>query len=141
MATIIKKYANRRLYNTSISEYVVLDDLYEMLRRKEDFIVQDVKTGEDLTKMVLTQIILERESKGDNILPIDFLKQLITFYDDGLRTTLTTYLEQSMQLFVQNQEHMRKYYGGYMEQLTNNNLNVFDTMMKNMFNFDQVKDK
>ena len=79
-ATIIKKYANRRLYNTGTSTYVTLDDLAEMVKGGEDFVVQDAKSGEDLTRPVLTQIIFEQESRGTNLLPITVLRQLIRFY-------------------------------------------------------------
>ncbi|RMF02535.1 MAG: polyhydroxyalkanoate synthesis repressor PhaR, partial [Alphaproteobacteria bacterium] len=80
---IIKKYANRRLYNTDTSTYVTLDDLAEMVKSERDFVVYDAKTGEDLTHSVLTQIIVEQESKGQNLLPIRFLRQLIRFYGDS----------------------------------------------------------
>ncbi len=109
---VVKKYANRRLYNTATSSYVTLDELSQMVRKGEEFVVFDAKTGEDITRSVLTQIILEEDSKGRNLLPIGFLRQLIGFYDDSLQSFLPRYLELSMENFARNQEQMR----GYMEQ-------------------------
>lgn len=106
---VIRKYANRRLYDTDTSAYVTLDDLCNMVKGGKDFIVQDAKTGEDLTRSVLTQIIFEQESKGYNILPVAFLRRIISFYDDNLRTLLPHYLESSMEAFSQNQNKMRDY--------------------------------
>ncbi len=106
---VIKKYANRRLYNTATSSYVTLDHLCQMVKDGVDFVVYDAKTGEDITRSVLTQIIFEEESKGQNLLPIGFLRQLISFYDDSLRAVLPSYLELSMQSFTRNQEEMRDY--------------------------------
>ncbi|MGH6761249.1 MAG: polyhydroxyalkanoate synthesis repressor PhaR [Phyllobacterium sp.] len=111
--TIIKKYANRRLYNTGTSTYVTLEDLAEMVKKGEEFTVQDAKSGEDITHPVLTQIIFELENKdGQNMLPISFLRQLIAFYGDQMQAVLPTFLEQSMAAFSSQQERMR-------EQLTN----------------------
>ena len=104
---IIRKYANRRLYNTQISSYVTLDDLYQMVRNGEDFEVKDAKTGDDLTQSVLTQIIFEQEAKGENLLPTDFLKSIIGFYDDGLKNVVPVYLNSMMEAFAQNQQEMR----------------------------------
>ena len=106
---IIKKYANRRLYNTSTSSYVTLDDLAGMVRQSQDFIVYDAKTNEDITRSVLTQIIVEEESKGTNLLPVSFLRQLIALYGDSLQALVPKYLEHSMSSFTQNQERMRQY--------------------------------
>jgi polyhydroxyalkanoate synthesis repressor PhaR len=106
---VVKKYANRRLYNTATSSYVTLDELSQMVRRGEDFVVYDAKTGEDITRSVLTQIILEEDSKGRNLLPIGFLRQLISFYDDQLHAFLPRYLEVSMENFARNQEQIRGY--------------------------------
>ncbi len=106
---VIKKYANRRLYNTATSSYVTLDHLCQMVKDGVDFVVYDAKTGEDITRSVLTQIIFEEESKGQNLLPIGFLRQLIGFYDDSLRAVLPSYLELSMQTFTRNQGEMRDY--------------------------------
>ena len=105
----IKKYANRRLYNTATSSYVTLDHLCQMVKEGKDFVVYDAKTGEDITRSVLTQIIFEEESKGQNLLPISFLRQLITFYGDSLQALVPSYLEVSMSSFARNQEQMRQY--------------------------------
>jgi polyhydroxyalkanoate synthesis repressor PhaR len=109
---VVKKYANRRLYNTATSSYVTLDELSQMVRKGEDFVVFDAKSGEDITRSVLTQIILEEDGKGRNLLPIGFLRHLIGFYDDSLQSFLPRYLELSMENFARNQEQIR----GYMEQ-------------------------
>ncbi len=106
--TIIKKYANRRLYNTATSSYVTLDYLAEMVKNGEDFVVYDAKSGEDITHSVLTQIIFEEESKGQNLLPIQFLRQLIKFYGDSLQNFVPSYLEMSMDAFSNNQDDMRE---------------------------------
>jgi polyhydroxyalkanoate synthesis repressor PhaR len=109
---VVKKYANRRLYNTATSSYVTLDELSQMVRKGEEFVVFDAKTGEEITRSVLTQIILEEDSKGRNLLPIGFLRHLIGFYDDSLQTFLPRYLELSMENFARHQDQMR----GYVEQ-------------------------
>jgi polyhydroxyalkanoate synthesis repressor PhaR len=106
---IVKKYANRRLYNTATSSYVTLDELSQMVRDGAEFVVYDAKTGEDITRSVLTQIILEEDSKGRNLLPISFLRQLISFYDDQLHAFLPRYLEVSMENFARHQDQMRAY--------------------------------
>ncbi|MDP6603009.1 MAG: polyhydroxyalkanoate synthesis repressor PhaR [Rhodospirillales bacterium] len=103
----IKKYANRRLYNTATSSYVTLDHLARMVKDGDDFVVQDAKSGDDITRTVLTQIIVEEESKGETMLPISFLRQLIRFYGDSLQALVPRYLEYSMQSFARNQEQMR----------------------------------
>ncbi|MEZ5956710.1 MAG: polyhydroxyalkanoate synthesis repressor PhaR [Hyphomonadaceae bacterium] len=105
---VIKKYANRRLYNTGESKYVTLDDLSEMVRQGVDFIVLDAKTGEDITRSVLTQIIFEQESKGQSMLPVQFLRRLIRFYGDQMQGFLPPYLEMSMESFSKAQEQMRE---------------------------------
>lgn len=104
----IKKYANRRLYNTETSTYVTLDDLAAMVRSERDFVVYDAKTGEDLTHSVLTQIILEQESRGQNLLPVNFLRQLIRFYGDNIARLVPSYLDFSMQTLTREQEKYRK---------------------------------
>jgi polyhydroxyalkanoate synthesis repressor PhaR len=104
---VIKKYANRRLYNTEKSTYVTLDHLARMVRNGEDFVVQDAKTGEDITRSVLTQIIFEEEAKGQNMLPTRFLRQLIGLYGDALQGFVPGYLDASMDTFARNQEKMR----------------------------------
>ena len=104
----IKKYANRRLYNTATSSYVTLEHLCAMVKQNTDFVVHDAKTGEDITRSVLTQIIVEEESKGgQNMLPVAFLRQLISFYGDNLQALVPRYLESSMAAFARNQEQMR----------------------------------
>lgn len=105
---VIKKYANRRLYNTETSSYVTLDALADMLRHGRDFVVVDAKTGEDITRSVLTQIIVEQESKGDALLPTTFLRQLVSLYGGGLERFLPRYLEQAMANFAEQQRQMRR---------------------------------
>ncbi|HEV2301935.1 MAG TPA: polyhydroxyalkanoate synthesis repressor PhaR [Stellaceae bacterium] len=105
---IVKKYANRRLYNTATSSYVTLEDLAKMIKKGGEFVVYDAKTGEDITRPVLTQIIVEEEQKGQNLLPISFLRQLISFYGDSMQFLVPGYLEQAMLAFARNQEQMRK---------------------------------
>jgi polyhydroxyalkanoate synthesis repressor PhaR len=106
---VIKKYANRRLYNTGTSTYVTLEDLAEMVKKGEDFSVQDAKTGEDITHAVLTQIIFELENKnGQSMLPISFLRQLISFYGDQMQMIVPSFLEQSMIAFAKEQERFRE---------------------------------
>ncbi len=105
--TVIKKYANRRLYNTGTSTYVTLEDLAEMVKAGEDFVVYDAKTSEDITRSVLTQIIFEQESKGQNLLPITFLRQLIRFYGDSIQNLIPTYLDFSIDSLVRDQEKLR----------------------------------
>src|ERR1043165_5811797 len=101
----IKKYANRRLYNTGTSTYVTLEDLAVMVKAGEDFLVEDAKTGEDITRSVLAQIIFEQENKeGQNLLPIAFLRQLIRFYGDSMQVLVPRYLEASIDSFTKAQE-------------------------------------
>jgi len=107
--TVIKKYANRRLYDTGRSSYVTLEDLCEMVKEGHDFVVYDAKSGEDLTRQVLTQIIVDQESSGgQNLLPIGFLRQLIGFYGDNMGNLVPNYLEHTLQTFAKNQEELRK---------------------------------
>lgn len=106
-AVVIKKYANRRLYNTSTSTYVTLDDLSTMVKSGTDFLVYDAKTGEDITRSVLTQIIFEEENKGTNLLPINFLRQLIRFYGDSMQAFVPGYLEFSLDNLGKEQEKFR----------------------------------
>ena len=119
----IKKYANRRLYNTATSKYVTLDDLAVMVKAGDDFVVVDAKSGDDITRPVLTQIIFEEEAKGDNLLPVSFLRQLIQFYGDSLQSMVPNYLEASMDAFSNNQDRMREY--------------VESTVGRSMFPFNQ----
>mgnify|MGYP000865329172 FL=1 len=111
--TTIKKYANRRLYNTGTSTYVTLEDLAAMVKEGEDFLVYDAKTGEDITRSVLAQIIFEQENKaGQNLLPTTFLRQLIRFYGDSMQMVVPKYLEQSIATLTQEQEKFRKQLAG-----------------------------
>ena len=106
-AVVIKKYANRRLYNTATSTYVTLDDLATMVKGGTDFLVYDAKTGEDITRSVLTQIIFEEENKGTNLLPINFLRQLIRFYGDSMQAFVPGFLEFSLENLGKEQEKFR----------------------------------
>jgi polyhydroxyalkanoate synthesis repressor PhaR len=107
--TTIKKYANRRLYNTGTSTYVTLEDLAAMVKDGEDFLVYDAKTGDDITRSVLAQIIFEQENKaGQNLLPTTFLRQLIRFYGDSMQMVVPKYLEQSIDMLTREQEKFRK---------------------------------
>ncbi len=136
---VIKKYANRRLYNTATSSYVTLDYLSDMVKHGQDFVVYDAKTGENITRSVLTQIIFEEESKGQNLLPVQFLRQLIKFYGDNLQSFLPSYLEMSMDAFAKNQEklrsQMRETFGGapgyqMFEETARQNMALFEQAMK-----------
>ena len=133
---VIKKYANRRLYNTASSSYVTLEHLSEMVKRGVDFVVYDAKTNDDITRTVLTQIIFEEESQGQSLLPIEFLRQLIGFYGNSMQAFLPSYLELSLSSFTQQQERMRTQFsslgqstGAYEEQIRQN-LQLFDKAMK-----------
>jgi polyhydroxyalkanoate synthesis repressor PhaR len=135
---IIKKYANRRLYNTASSSYVTLEHLSDMVKQGVDFVVYDAKTNEDITRTVLTQIIFEEESQGQSLLPIQFLRQLISFYGNSMQAFLPSYLELSLATFAQQQERMRSQFsqmgtvnpiGAYDEQIRQN-LAMFDRAMK-----------
>jgi polyhydroxyalkanoate synthesis repressor PhaR len=111
--TTIKKYANRRLYNTGTSTYVTLEDLAAMVKEGEDFLVYDAKTGDDITRSVLAQIIFEQENKaGQNLLPTTFLRQLIRFYGDSMQMVVPKYLEQSIETLTREQEKFRKQIAG-----------------------------
>ena len=134
---IIKKYANRRLYNTQTSSYVTLDHLCEMVKEGVDFQVIDARSGEDITRSVLTQIIFEEETKGHNLLPIKFLRQLIRMYGDSMQAFVPGYLDLSMESFTKNQEVMRsriaEAFGGgsqALENLTKQNLAMFERAMQ-----------
>lgn len=136
----IKKYANRRLYNTATSSYVTLDHLCQMVKDGVDFAVFDAKSGEEITRSVLTQIIVEEEAKGQNLLPIGFLRQLISFYGDNMQQMLLPkYLDFSMKSFSENQEKMRHYmedtFGsvfpfGQFEEMSKQNLAMFERTMQ-----------
>ncbi|MBL8699016.1 MAG: polyhydroxyalkanoate synthesis repressor PhaR [Alphaproteobacteria bacterium] len=140
----IKKYANRRLYNTASSSYVTLDDLARMVKERTEFVVHDAKTGEDITRSVLTQIIVEEESKGgQNLLPIGFLRQLIGFYGDNLQSLVPRYLEASMQIFSRNQEQFRESmqatlggffpFGHQLEEMSKQNMALFQNALQQMW--------
>ncbi|MXN64990.1 polyhydroxyalkanoate synthesis repressor PhaR [Stappia sp. GBMRC 2046] len=136
--TVIKKYANRRLYNTGTSTYVTLEDLAVMVKDEEDFIVFDAKSGEDITRSVLTQIIFEQENKGQNLLPIAFLRQLIRFYGDSLQNVVPSYLEFSMSALTKEQdkfrEQMSQAFGATaldaMEEQVKRNTEMFERAMR-----------
>ncbi|MXO58839.1 polyhydroxyalkanoate synthesis repressor PhaR [Altererythrobacter salegens] len=104
---IVKKYANRRLYNTRSSSYITLDDLARMTRQGTEFVVLDAKTGNDITHTILTQIIMEEESSGEQMLPIGFLRQLIAMYGDSMQAVMPQYLEASMNNFRANQQKLQ----------------------------------
>ena len=105
---VVKKYANRRLYNTETSSYITLENLAEMVRAGRDFVVYDARSGDDITRGVLTQIIVEEENKGRALLPTNFLRQLIGFYGDSLGSVVPRYLEQTMTTIARQQEQMRE---------------------------------
>jgi polyhydroxyalkanoate synthesis repressor PhaR len=137
---VVKKYANRRLYNTESSSYITLDNLAQMIRAGRDFVVYDAKSGEDITRSVLTQIIVEEESKGRALLPTGFLRQLIGFYGDSLQNLVPRYLEQAMTLFARQQEQMRvamqqsmgNFFPFNMEEVGRQNLAIMERAM-NLF--------
>lgn len=143
---IIKKYANRRLYDTGTSAYITLDDLCERVKQGEDFVVLDAQTGQDLTRQVLTQIIFEQETKGAQLLPTGFLRSVIRFYDNKMQNVLQHYLDASMNSFMANQESMSSMMGkamgkamgdfsamGQFEELTRQNVALFEKAVQ-MFN-------
>jgi len=145
---VIKKYANRRLYNTAASSYVTLEHLSEMVREGVDFVVQDAKSGEDITRSVLTQIIFEQESRGQNLLPVTFLRRLIRFYGDQMQGFLPPYLEMSMESFSKAQDQMRDNFSrafgastpmAAFEELTQRNMAMFQQAMKMWTPFVQGK--
>ncbi len=113
-AVIVKKYANRRLYNTETSSYITLEHLSTMTREGREFKVIDAKTGEDITHSVLTQIIMEEETRGTTMLPVSFLRQLISMYGDQMQSVVPLYLEASMEAFRRNQEQFRSAFTGLM---------------------------
>lgn len=146
--TVIKKYANRRLYDTGRSSYVTLDDLCEMVQEGHNFIVLEAKTGKDITRSVLTQIIADQEASDETLLPTNFLRTLIGFYGNNMQSMLPGYLEQTMNVFAQNQERMQeqinKSFEGMrnmegmfpqnnnLEELTRKNMEMFEKAMKMM---------
>src|SRR6266487_5039420 len=135
---VVKKYANRRLYNTATSSYVTLEDLATMIKEGGDFVAYDAKTGDDITRSVLTQIIVEQEQKGQNLLPISFLRQLISFYGDSMQFLVPGYLEQAMTAFAGNQDQMRDslratfgiFPFGQFEEMGKQNIALFQRALK-----------
>ena len=136
---VIKKYANRRLYNTATSAYVTLEDLAKMVRDGTEFVVFDAKTNDDLTRQILTQIIFEEESRGEALLPVQFLRQLIGFYGGQMQGVLPSYLEMSLDSFSRQQEQMRgqfsKAFGaapgaGILDEAVKRNMALFTDAMK-----------
>ncbi len=136
---VIKKYANRRLYNTATSAYVTLEDLAKMVREGTEFVVFDAKTNDDLTRQILTQIIFEEESRGEALLPVQFLRQLIGFYGGQMQGVLPSYLEMSLDNFSRQQEQIRgqfsKAFGaapgaGLMDEAVKRNMAMFSEAMK-----------
>ena len=138
-AIIIKKYANRRLYNTASSAYVTHENLCQMVKEGIDFVVYDARSNEDITRSVLTQIIVDEESKGQNLLPVSFLRQLISFYGDSMQWLVPGYLESTMKSFTHNQDNVRQYlteaFGGLFsfnsfESMTKQNMAMVENAMK-----------
>ena len=143
---VIKKYANRRLYNTEKSAYVTLENLAEMVREGTDFVVRDAKSGDDITRAVLTQIIFEEEAKGHTMLPANFLRQLIRLYGDTLQGVVPGYLEASMETFLRNQEKLREHVAqafgtnpalANFEALTRANMEIYENAMRMFSPFGQ----
>ena len=136
----IKKYANRRLYNTSTSSYVTLEHLCQMVKEGTEFLVFDAKSGEDITRSVLTQIIVEEEAKGESLLPTEFLRQIISYYGDNMqRMLIPQYLEHSMKTFTENQEQIQHYFQetmgkmfpfGSLDEMGKQNVAVFEQAMQ-----------
>jgi polyhydroxyalkanoate synthesis repressor PhaR len=132
---IIQKYANRRLYNKATSSYITLEDLSRMVKEGVNFEVRDAKSGEDITRKVLTQIIFEEEARGQNLLPIQFLRQLIGFYGDRMQAFLPSFLELSLDSFIRQQERMRS----QISAVTPPTMGVFDEQIRqNMALFDRA---
>jgi polyhydroxyalkanoate synthesis repressor PhaR len=168
---VIKKYANRRLYDTGTSAYITLEDLCERVKEGKDFVVVDAKTGQDLTRQVLTQIILEQETKGFKILPTSFLRNVIQHYDNSMQDVMQHYLENTMKTFVTNREQLRSMFSNsvfgqsvfgqsmdkamenatapfnHLEEMTRQNVAMFEKAVQmfnpfgNMFGMQEPKDK
>lgn len=143
---VIKKYANRRLYNTARSSYVTLDHLAAMVREGQDFVVRDAKSGDDITRSVLTQIIFEEETKGASMLPTNFLRRIIGLYGDSLQSVVPGYLDASMETFTRNQDQMREHatrlFGATpamekFETMTRRNMELFSHAMRMFSPFPQ----
>lgn len=141
--TTIKKYANRRLYHTGTSTYVTLEDLSRMVKAGEEFVVTDAKSGEDITRAVLGQIIFEQEGRGQHLLPIAFLRQLIRFYGDSMQAVLPSYLESSLTNFSRNREQLSEQMAralkgdtlGLVEEQTRRNMEMFSNAMRMLLPF------
>lgn len=139
-ARVIKKYPNRRLYDTEISSYITIEDVRQLIVDGEEFEVRDAKTGEDLTRQVLLQIIAEHEQDGEPMLSTQLLSQLIRFYGDSLQGFMGNYLERSMQMFLDQQQQFRQQMGGLlgqtpwalMNQLTERNLQAWKEFQQNL---------
>ena len=137
---IIKKYPNRRLYDTEISSYITIEDVRQLILDGESFEVRDAKSGEDLTRSVLLQIISEQEQDGEPILSTQLLSQIIRFYGDSLQGFMGNYLERSMQMFLDQQQQFRQQMGGLlgqtpwtmMNQLTERNMEMWKELQKNL---------
>jgi len=136
---IIKKYANRRLYNTETSSYVTLDHLADMIKSGEEFVVRDAKAGDDITRAVLTQIIFEKETRDDNMLPLSFLRQLIGLYGDSLQTMVPTYLQNAMEVLTRYQSQIKQATSDrtdatnllpIFEEITRQNIALFEQSMR-----------
>ncbi|PHS27890.1 MAG: polyhydroxyalkanoate synthesis repressor PhaR [Robiginitomaculum sp.] len=140
---VIKKYANRRLYDTTRSAYITLDDLKTLVHEGTDFVVLDAKTGEDLTHSVLTQIIFEQEAQGQHLLPVDFLRQLIRFYGDSMQNVVPGFLDMSMNSLAQSKERLAKKMGsstsnplfGLFEEQVRQNMTLFEKALSSMTPF------
>ncbi len=140
---VIKKYANRRLYDTSRSAYITLDDLKTLVHEGTDFVVQDAKTGEDLTHSVLTQIIFEQEAQGQHLLPVDFLRQLIRFYGDSMQSVVPGFLDLSMSSLAKNKTRFDQQMGaasanplfGMFEDQVRQNMAIFENALETMSPF------
>lgn len=142
---VIKKYANRRLYDTETSAYITLEDLCDRVKQGKEFTVVDAKSGQDLTRQVLAQIIFEQETKGFTMLPTDFLRSVIRLYDNGMQDVLNNYLEASMKSFGTNQERLKSMWGNMagmsplggmtsqLEEMTKQNVALFEKTL-GMFN-------
>ena len=139
-ARVIKKYPNRRLYDTEISSYITIEDVRQLIVEGEDFEVRDAKSGEDLTRQVLLQIIAEHEQDGEPMLSTQLLSQIIRFYGDSLQGFMGNYLERSMQVFLDQQQQFRNQMGGVigqtpwamMNQLTERNLQLWNEFQRNL---------
>jgi len=151
-SVIIKKYANRRLYNTSTSTYVTLENLSEMVKAGTEFNVYDAKSNEDITRSVLTQIIVEEEGKtGQNLLPVNFMRNLIGFYGNNMQWLVPKYLEHSLQSLTKNQEGIREYFqktfgnmfpfGNTLEEMSKQNMAMFERTMRMFSPFSGAGDK